>query len=198
MKTLLAALLLLMSAAVFAQTTPVLTFTAGTTTGSSSVVPVLTWATTPAAASCAASGDAAWTGTKAAAGTQTLVAITASKTYNLSCTWNDQRITVKWTPATVNTDGTPYTDPKSVKVFFGTVQPLTTFVTVPATAAPQSVIGPLVAGTWLFTAKSVNQSDAESDPTPVLTKVVAATSATRTVGITVNPVPLPPSNFTVE
>jgi hypothetical protein len=77
---------------------PTLTFTAQTTTGNGSVVPALTWATSPAAQSCTASGDPAWTGTKAAAGTQTLAAITSSKTYQLVCTWpGDTTATISWT-----------------------------------------------------------------------------------------------------
>lgn len=204
MKTLLSVLLLLLSAPLLAQTAPVMEFKAATTTGSGSVVPILTWTTTPAATSCTASGDPAWAGTKASSGTQALAAITAAKTYNLLCTWNDQRVTVKWTPAVKNVDGSPYADPKSVRVFYG---PLPTMlsggansgsVTVLVTSAPQTVIGPLNPGTWYFAAKSVNSADAESDPTPVVSKVVANTTATRTVGITVNPVPMPPSDLTAE
>jgi hypothetical protein len=204
MKTLFAALLLLMTGAAFAQTSPVLTFTAGTTTGAGSVVPVLTWSTTPAASACAASGDAAWTGAKAVAGTQTLAAITSSKTYNLTCSWNDVRVTVKWTPATQNEDGTPYTDPKSVEVF-GSKDLTTVFtptasfpVKVDATSPQQATIGPLSPGTWYFGTKSLNQAGVESAASQIVSKVVSATSATRSVGVTVNPVPLPPSNVTVE
>src|SRR4051812_31758297 len=51
-------------------------------------VPTLTWSTTtPAPSSCAASGDAAWFGSRAASGVLTLPAVSANKNYVLACTF---------------------------------------------------------------------------------------------------------------
>lgn len=186
-----------------AQTGPTLTFTAQTTVGNGSLVPVLTWSTTPAASACTASGDPAWTGTKASSGTATLSAISTSKTYNLTCSWNDQRATVRWTPATQNEDGSNYTDPKNILVYFSTNAdpvsggPSNSPVTLPPTAT-QTIIGPLPPGTWRFAAKSVNQSDVQSDLSNVAEKVITASVVDRNVAITINPVPNPPTNLTVE
>src|SRR5688572_4913924 len=67
--------LLLGAVPAFAQT-PTMTFTVKTTTvGGATVAPELTWATTPAASSCAASGATDWTGPKPAQGTALLAAI---------------------------------------------------------------------------------------------------------------------------
>jgi hypothetical protein len=76
------------------------------TTDGRSIVPRLAWSTTPAAQSCTASGATDWTGTKAASGTVTLAAITATRSYTISCTWpGDTSATISWTAPTTNTDG---------------------------------------------------------------------------------------------
>lgn len=190
-------ILFVLAPIVNAQTAGTITFTAQSTTGNGSVTPVLTWVTTPAAASCTASGD--WTGTKAASGTQTLAAITQSATYNLSCTWTTSTATVSWTPATKNTDTSNYTDPKSVRIYYGqsaNVLTATKDVAVPATS---TAISPLASGTWFFTATSINQNNVESSQaTPPVSFVVGSASGTKQLGITVNPVPLPPTNITVQ
>src|SRR5882757_8950711 len=122
-KVLLAALLFLLgSAAVHAQATGIINCAAATTTGSASVVPQLTWSTSPAATSCTASGD--WSGTLAAAGTQTLPAVTKSATYNLTCSWVDNKAVVNWAAVTQNTNGLPYTDAKMSRIYYSTSQTL--------------------------------------------------------------------------
>ncbi len=89
-----------------AQAAPALTFsmTAQSTDGKT-IAPVLTWSTSPAAASCTASDD--WTGTKAASGTETLAAVSAAKAYTITCNWpGDTTATISWPAPTLNTDGT--------------------------------------------------------------------------------------------
>lgn len=182
-----------------AQTAGTITFTAQTTTGNGSVTPVLTWATSPAAASCTASGD--WTGTKAASGTQTLAAITKSATYNLTCTWADDRAVLSWTLPTTNSDGTGYTDAKAINVYASQDSnnlASATPIVLPPTATT-TTLGPLTpAGIWYFGLRAVNQRDAVSLMTNVVSKVIGTASGSKSVGITVNPVPNPPSNFTVQ
>ena len=201
MKKILAGLLLaLVSSAAIAQTTPSITFTANVTTGNGSVTPVLTWSTTPAAQSCTASGD--WTGTKAASGTQTLAAITKSATYNLSCSWPGQSsITVKWTPPTTNTDGSALTDLAGYKVYYGTSSTMSNNQVKDVTGGTttQTVLSPLVAGTWYIVASAYNAAGVESDKTAIISKTLSASASTsKTVGIVVNPVPSAPTNLTAE
>lgn len=183
--------------ALHAQTAGTINFTAETTTGDGSVVPVLTWSTSPAATSCTASGD--WSGPKGPAGTETLPAITGSRTYNISCSWVDDKATITWTIPTENTNGTAYTDGKGFKIYYGTtLAALTQVATVDSPTATSHVIQPLAAGTWHFVMTAVNQRDMESERTNPVSKVVGAVSGERSVGITVNPVPNPPDNVVVE
>lgn len=196
-KVLLALVLLLAATPLFAQT---LTFTAENTTGTASVVPKLTWSTTPAATSCTASGD--WSGTKAAAGTETLAAISVSKTYNLTCSFAAPSVaTLSWTVPTTNTDGSAYTDAKGFLVYGATS------AAGLATATPRNHFFPtstgtpytgLAAGTWFFCVKAVNQLDQASACSNTVSKTLVAGSQNKSVGITVNPVPNAPTALTVE
>lgn len=183
-----------------------LTFAASTTTGDGSVVPALTWSTSPAAQSCSATGPANWAGTKAASGTQTLPAITSSATYNLDCTWpGDSIVTFSWTNPTTNTDGSPYTDPKLVRLkhTFDATAALTlptaacggvvVCTDVPQTPAPatlRTVTGISQTGTLRAVALAVNQRDVQGGPSNAASKTFTGNvTVTRSVGLTVNPVP---------
>lgn len=179
-----------------AQTAGTITFTAQATTGDGSVVPVLTWSTSPAATSCAASGD--WTGAKAPAGTETLAAVTASKTYNLTCTWpGENSATLRWTAPTQNTDGSALTDLAGYRIYYGTsATALNQTISVTNAAALQRVVQPLVPGTWFFAMTAINARDVESVRTATVSKVISSATASRSVGITVNPRPSPPTGLT--
>lgn len=188
--------------AAWGQTSPTLTFTAETTVGVESVVPKLTWATTPAATSCTASGATDWTGTKAASGTVTLAAINASKTYTLVCNWpGDTSATMTWTAPTQNTDGSSLTNLAGYKAFWGTNSALTGAttrdITNPSTLTT-SLTG-LATGTWYFGVKAYNSAGTESAMSNIASKTITSTSGvTRTVGIVVNPRPNAPTALTVE
>jgi hypothetical protein len=213
-KTILASLVLvaaLSCAQALAQTTPTLTFTAETTTGAGSVVPKLTWATTPAATSCTASGDPAWTGTKAASGTQTLAAITMSKTYRLTCTWpGSTTATLSWVAPTTNTDGTALakcaasTDsgPCLAKYRISRGASATALTDTRDHNFPLGTTATwtgLAAGTHFFGIKAVTGDGVESALSNVVSKVVNPTATVdRDVAITVNPQPNPPTNLSVE
>lgn len=188
-----------------------LTFAASTTTGAGSVIPVLTWSTSPAAASCTASGDTAWTGTKAASGTATLAAITSSKTYQLSCTWpGDTQARLTWVAPTANTDGsalakcTSQTDTgpclRSFIVNKGTsATELVSPIAVNDRNATSYTWTGLTAGTHFFGVEAVTGQGVESALSNVVSKVItSATSVNRNVAITVNPQPNAPTNLTVE
>jgi hypothetical protein len=211
-------LILLIIAAVFsgvvhAQTAPTLTFTAQTTTGNGSLVPVLTWSTSPAAQSCTASGDAAWTGTKAAAGTQTLAAVTTSKTYQMVCTWpGDTSALISWIAPTTNSDGSALpkcatqTDTGSCLLSFVVVRgsdPSTLGMDSRAVddrnATSFSWTG-LPVGTHWFSVMAINGNTVQSDPSaPPMSKTISSTqNVTRQVSIAVNPKPSPPTGITVK
>src|SRR6185436_12613893 len=114
---LLALPLLLLGSFAKAQTAGTITFTANRTSATGSLTPVLTWSTSPVASSCLASG--AWSGTKFASGSETLAAITSSKSYTLTCTWSSGTATVNWTAPTTNTDGSALTNLTGFKVVYG-------------------------------------------------------------------------------
>lgn len=179
-----------------AQTAGTITFTAQTTTGDGSVVPVLTWSTSPAATSCTASGD--WSGTKAAAGTETLAAITVSRTYNLSCTWpGDTSATLRWTAPTTNVDGSALTDLAGFRIYYGTsASNLNQQITVANATATQRIVSALTPATWFFAMTAYNARDVESARTGTVSKVISTATASRSVGITVNPRPGPPTGLT--
>lgn len=179
-----------------AQTAGVITFTAQTTTGVGSVTPVLTWSTAPAAASCTASGS--WTGTKAAAGTETLPVILTNATYTLTCSWPDTGALVSWVLPTQNIDGSSYTNHKLVRILYGrsaAVLDLTRDVPSPGTS--YQFTG-LASGAWYFGVKAVNTSDDESALSNVATKTLSAAAANKSVSITVNARPNPPTGVTVQ
>jgi hypothetical protein len=192
----------------FAQT---LNFTAATTTGVESVVPDLSWSTTPAAQSCTATGPTAWAGTKQASGTQTLPAITVDATYVLTCTWPaNSTMALSWTAPTQNTNGTAYTNPKDyiVKWRYGTgaltdTTPCTAPVscaTVQSPATSYTITGLNTAGTVYATVVVRNSLDITSAASTPVSKVISATGASvnRSVAITVNARPNPVTGLTAE
>lgn len=80
--------------------------TPGATAGQ--IVNRLTWATSPAGATCAASGD--WTGAKAGSGTETMPQAPAPLIYALRCDWpGGTSATLTWVAPVTWTDGTPLT-----------------------------------------------------------------------------------------
>lgn len=208
-RLLIAAALMLAAGPLLAQT---LTFTAQTTTGAGSVVPVLTWSTTPAATSCTASGDTAWTGTKAASGTQTLAAITASKTYTLACSWpGDTQARLTWVAPTTNTDGSALakcasqtvTDLPCLKSYVVSRGSSSSTLSDSRAVDNRDALGftwtGLSVGTHFFGVKAVTAQGVQSSVSNVVSKVISAPiDVNRNVAITVNPQPNPPSNLTVE
>lgn len=160
------------------------------------IITKLTWTTTPAGASCTASGD--WTGAKAASGTETLPPVAPPRTYNLRCTWaGDSVATLTWTAPTQNTDGSPLakcaaatdTGPCLAKyrILHGasaTSLPDTRDHNFPlATTATWTGLTP---GTHFFAIKTVNGQGIESAATATVSKTTASGSEwTASVGLKV-------------
>lgn len=161
-------------------------------TSRQALVPTLTWSTTPAATSCAAQGG--WTGAKAASGTETLAASTASSSYSLVCQWpGNARAVVTWTPPTTNMDGSAYTNPGGYRIQYGTsATELNESVYVQQPSATTWTSGDLAPGTWFFGVRAFNAQGLESDLSNVVSKVTSAgTSRTGSVELEVR-VPRPP------
>ncbi len=177
-----------------AQTAGTITFTAQTTTGVGSVLPALTWSTTPAATSCTASGD--WTGAKTASGSQSLPAITKSATYNLACSWGKTSVATSWTPPTQNTDGTALADLAVFKVYW--TGSGGSFSQTVGGGITSLLVTPNPAGTYEYTVTAVNALGVESDRSNKVSATTGTSTVTKSVGITVNAQPNPPSNVTVQ
>lgn len=188
--------LLLFASPVLAQN--IISFTAEVTSGVETVVPVLTWDTTPLADDCTASGD--WSGSKGPAGTETLPAISGSATYNISCEWLDTTAILSWTAPTQNTDGTPLTDLAGFRIYSGQTSG-GPYPGVHHDIAPTDVthdIDGLTPGDWFFVATAFNALGVESDFSGEAMKILGEETSTESVGITVNPRPNPPSGVVVQ
>lgn len=195
MKKLLLALLLLPSIAL-AQTAGTINFVLDVTSSPSSAIPKLTWSTTPTAASCTASGDAAWTGTKTPGGTQTLPATNKSATYRIDCSWSNLDARLDWTPPTQNTDGSTLTTGTGYRIAYGkqgAAQDQTATVT-PLSALTKTLVLPS-AGTWTFSLTTLTSTGAESLPTNLVSVTTGTATANKSVALSLN-IPLPPTNVT--
>lgn len=173
------------------------TLNADLVSGNGSVTPTLTWSTSPVADNCTASGG--WTGTKAASGSEKIPAITVSKTFVLSCSWNSGTATINWTVPTTNTDGSPLTDLAGYKIYrsiLGSPESLIKTIASPSTVT--YVDGPLTPATYGYTMTSINTGNIESDHTNQATKTIVAANDSQQIAITVNPKPNPPGGFSVN
>lgn len=176
-----------------------ITFSADTTTAIGQAIPVLTWDTSPIANDCTASGS--WTGQKGAAGTETLPLITSSATYQLTCQWINDTVTLSWNPPTENTDGSALVDLDGYKIYYGTqpVPPADTVVDVDNPSVTTYELTGLAAGTWHFRATAYNRSGIESDFGLPATRTITGTEGgSEAVSITVNAQPNPPDGLTAQ
>lgn len=181
--------------------TPTLTFTLeASSTDGSTVVPKLTWSTSPAAASCTASGD--WTGTKAASGNETLAAVSASKSYTMLCTWpGDLTCRLSWVAPTQNNNGTAYSNPGGFRIQYGrsaTTLDQSAYLQQPG-ATSWSCPGGMAAGQWWFTVRAYNAMGLEGGAVspPVSKTLTASQNVTRSLNLGVT-VPGTPANLAVQ
>lgn len=187
-KFLFAALLLAFANLASAQTLD-FTLSASSSDGAT-VVPKLTWATTPAASSCTATGATGWVGSKGASGSLTLAAVTTSQAYVLACTWPGvNKATIVWTKPTTNTDGSAYSNPNGYHIQYGpSAANLSTsvYLTEAQTATPSWVSPNLAAGTWFFGVRAVNTLGLESVISNVASKTLTAdTNQSRTLALAI-------------
>ncbi len=78
-----------------------------------------------------------------------------------------------WNPPTQNTDGTPLTNLKGYKVYWGTSQTtLTNSVTVDNPGLSSYVVDQLTPATWHFAVSAVNTANIESAPSNLTSKQV--------------------------
>lgn len=136
----------------------------------------LTWSAT-GASSCTASDG--WTGSKALTGTQS-VTVNAATKYTLTCIASDGQTTTVWTPPTLNTDSTPYTNGAGYSVYRGTTA--TNLARIkslgPAVLSYQDT--GLASGNYYYAVTSVNANSAESamgKATPYPVAVTGSSSA---------------------
>lgn len=151
---------------------------------SNPLAPVATWTATPAAgATCTASG--AWSGTKAASGSETLGAIRSSSLWALACTWPGETIaTLTWTNPTQNDDGTAYLNPNVTRLAWSSSGNLASFDCLQPAATPSiqttdrpadqtmHTITGLTPGTWGFAAYAVNSVNLCSAASNIATKTI--------------------------
>jgi hypothetical protein len=166
-----------------------LEFTVTTTTSDGrSVVPKLTWASTPAAVGCTASGATDWTGTKAASGTATLAAINVTRSYTISCTWaGDLKATVSWVPPSTYTDGSTGLVLGGYRIQYGlNSADLSEGVYLQEPAATSWVSPTLTAGQWFFAVRAFTPQGLESPLSNVASKTLTAgTNQSRTLEVVV-------------
>lgn len=160
---------------------------------SSQAAPVATWSTSPAGATCEASG--LWSGMKAASGTETLAPLTDSGQYVLACSWLGESImTLTWDNPTENTDGSPYENPQDTVLVWseGSLAGATCdaggeleSTTRPPDQTMHTVTG-LDPGTWSAAAFARNDLGLCSEISNVVTKVVTGeVTVTESIGVTV-------------
>jgi len=184
--------LLAFAAAAHAQTAGTISFSANKTSATGSLVPVLTWSTSPVATSCTASGS--WSGTKFASGSETLPTITANASYTLTCYWGGGSAKVSWAIPTKNTDGSTLSNLAGYKVRFGTsASALTQTQSVNSPSATSTTVPALSTGTWYFSVRAVNSNQVESGDSNVAQKTISSASAAKTVAITITPGTPPPT-----
>ena len=146
----------------------------------------LSWNSTNATA-CTASGD--WSGNKATSGSQTISALTATSSFNLSCsgpggTVNDTvNVTVavsnngtallSWTPPIENTDGSALTDLAGYRIRYGTSSGGSYNNTVTINPGLTSyLIENLSNADWYFVMTSFNASGVESSYSTEVSKTI--------------------------
>lgn len=185
-----------------AEPTYSVTFGASVTSSNETLSTALTWSSSPAGASCTASGHPSWTGVKAASGTLSMPVINLSGTYTLTMACNWPAVTqarLCWQAPTQNTDGSPIQAGSlgPYRIYQGTSATNLARV-AEATGLCADRTG-LATGTHYFAVTAVNTAGVESALSSVGSKTITgAVTRNSSVTLTVNPKPAAPGNLTVE
>ena len=81
--------------------------------------------------------------------------------------------TLSWTPPTLNEDGSPLTNLKGYRVYYGTSSSnLSTVLDIPTAGVATAVIENLSPATWYFALKAYNTSNVESSLSNIASKTI--------------------------
>jgi hypothetical protein len=81
--------------------------------------------------------------------------------------------TISWTPPTTNADGSPLTNLRGYKIYYGTNSSnLTQVLDLPNPGTSRGVVENLAPGTWYFAVTSYNSSNVESNRSNVTSKTI--------------------------
>lgn len=151
---------------------------ATTVNGDGTLMPTLSWSTTPAATSCVASGDDEWSGDKPAAGTEVLSPrpTTQPRNFMLVCTFpGDTQAMLMWTPPTENTDGSPLLNLAGYRVHWGVADDqLSNTAQVSDPGVNTYTVENLTPGTWYFGVTAYTTQGAESTLSNIVSKTTRA------------------------
>jgi hypothetical protein len=160
------------------------------------------------AASCTATStgnQAAWNGSKALSGGQTLTGIKQSADYTYTCAGTPLSVgtaLMSWNAPTLNTDGSTLKDLATYRLYWGSSALAVTQnkATVTDPAALVYTITDLPPGLTYFAASAVNAAGIESALSPTISKTItvpAPLTCSATIHIDVVTVPTPPTNLAV-
>jgi hypothetical protein len=81
--------------------------------------------------------------------------------------------TITWTPTTTNTDGTPLTNLRGYRIYYGTSSSnLKKVVDIANAGISSAVVENLGPGTWYFGVRSYTTSNVESDLSNITSKTI--------------------------
>ena len=81
--------------------------------------------------------------------------------------------TLSWTPPTLNEDGTPITNLRGYRIYYGTSSAnLGTVLDIPNAGIASAVVENLTAGTWYFAVKAYNTLNVESSLSNIASKTI--------------------------
>lgn len=157
------------------------------TSDGKTIVPVLTWSTTPAA-NCTASGAPDWSGAKPGSGSATLAAVSQTTDFTLSCSIaGAQNFVATWTKPTRNVDGSVLNDLAGYRLDWGSNPAALTAVYLDSPDTLTWTSPNVAPGTYHAQVRALNALGLESTPTVPLRSVTLAAgeTVTRTLRVAV-------------
>lgn len=163
-------------------------------TSAGAVAPTITWDST-GAASCTASDG--WTGSKPAAGFETLPLITKTTKFSLTCASPTGPATIRWTLPTTNTDGSALTNISGWQIMIGSATSLSRGPVIQGGTLTSAVIQ-APPGLQFFAVRTERSDGFESVDSSTASMNVVPDKATGAVTISIDVRPLPPTNVTAQ